>query len=402
MQDPPVHQPPKAPVRFFTCTTVTDKAWPKTSAGQSHWYLAQDRQAQLRHVFNVVPGQLEATIAEQWQQGVQDMRAGRISGLVWVHPDLVVDDFLAARRLQAYWAGSDQAARSMGIVQHEDQVILRALSVSAPTEPLEVRDIREQLALSFHRQPLHPGRTTGTMPPMLVVTATREAPDVFYKSTALGRSIRQLRQAGADIRVNAACNNRRPLGEVYNRAVSESFAQHLVVFAHDDLQLNDHHLPMRLAQALQRYDLVGVAGCTQRHPGQPTWFCAQHLGQWSAAEQLMGAVAHDTTQHKTASRKVRNVSHYGPGGTAALLDGLLIAVRGQTWLDSGLRFDPALAFHFYDLDLCRSAEQKGLRMGVEPLAVTHLSGGAFRSPGWQAAYEHYLQKWGESAPKNRP
>jgi hypothetical protein len=162
MQDQPHHQPPKAPVRFFTCTSVTDKAWPQTSAGQSHWYLAQDRQAQLRQVFNVVPGQLDATIAEQWQQGVQDMRAGRISGLVWVHPDLVVDDFLAARRLQAYWAGSDQAARSMGIVQHEDQVILRALSARAPTEPLEVRDIREQLALSFHRQPLHPGRTTGT------------------------------------------------------------------------------------------------------------------------------------------------------------------------------------------------------------------------------------------------
>lgn len=402
MRDRSIHQSSKSPVRFMTCTSASDKAWSQTPAGQSHWYLAQDSQVQLRHVFDVLPEQLDAVMAQQQQQGLQDIHAGHISGLVWVHSEVVIHDFLAARRLQAYWARSSVAAQRLGIVQHEGRVLLRAVSASAKTLPEQGDDIRAQLALSLHQQPLSPIPPAREVPPMLVVTASRQAPESFYKDTALGRSIGQLRQAGADIRVHAACNNKRPLAEVYNRAVTQAFAHHLVVFAHDDLQLNDHHLPHRLALALDQYDLVGVAGCVQRHPGQPTWFCAQHLGQWSPAEQLLGTVAHDTTQHKTAQRKIRHVSHYGPGGHAQLLDGLLLAVRGQTWLDSGLRFDPELAFHFYDLDLCRSAEQKGLRMGVEPLAVTHLSGGAFRSPDWQTAYAHYLNKWGECAPSSPP
>lgn len=383
----------RAPVRFLTCTTANQKSWQKSQAGRSRWYLAQDPCADVVNVCDVLPAQLEAVTRAHWQQGMLDMQAGQVSGLVWLHPDVSVDDFLAARRLQAYWSGFAPGDLPLGVARHAGEVVFRAMGACAETN--RETDISEHLALSFQNRPLRCEHSAEPNPPLLVVTASREPPESFYSRTALGRSVRRLRIAGANIRVHAACNNHRPLGEVYNRAVTDRFAQHIVVFTHDDLHLNDHHLPRRLERALEKNDLVGVAGCTQRHPAQPTWFCAQRLGQWSPSEQLLGSVAHDTTQRPSASRQLRNVSHYGPAGQAKLLDGVLIAMRGQTWLDSQLRFDPALAFHFYDLDLCRSAEHKGLRMGVEPLAVTHLSGGAFRTPDWEKAYSDYLKKWGE-------
>ena len=49
----------------------------------------------------------------------------------------------------------------------------------------------------------------------------------------------------------------------------------------------------------------------------------------------------------------------------------------------GALFDPALRFHLYDLDFCRTAHTKGLSVGTWPLAVTHQSGGAFGGPEWE-------------------
>jgi hypothetical protein len=68
-------------------------------------------------------------------------------------------------------------------------------------------------------------------------------------------------------------------------------------------------------------------------------------------------------------------------------------------LDSGVRFDAALGFHFYDLDFCRTATQAGLRLGVWPIAMTHFSIGGYESDAWSATYQHYLAKWGEEAPQ---
>ena len=93
------------------------------------------------------------------------------------------------------------------------------------------------------------------------------------------------------------------------------------------------------------------------------------------------------------------VSYYGPSPRPVrLLDGLFLAARAGTLQRSGVRFDPALGFHFYDLDFCRAAEAAGLSLGTWPIALTHASTGAsIRSPAWAQAAALYQRKWQEPA-----
>ena len=76
------------------------------------------------------------------------------------------------------------------------------------------------------------------------------------------------------------------------------------------------------------------------------------------------------------------------------MDGLLLAVDSQVLKKAGLRFDERFSFHFYDLDFCRQAEIKHLKMGTIPLSVVHLSGGNMDQV-WRNTYDEYLKKWGE-------
>jgi GT2 family glycosyltransferase len=73
-----------------------------------------------------------------------------------------------------------------------------------------------------------------------------------------------------------------------------------------------------------------------------------------------------------------------------------MAAKASTLLDAGVRFDPQFAFHFYDMDFCRSAVQAGLRLGTWPNAVTHASGGRFGTPQWKEAAAAYYRKWPKS------
>jgi GT2 family glycosyltransferase len=90
------------------------------------------------------------------------------------------------------------------------------------------------------------------------------------------------------------------------------------------------------------------------------------------------------------------VSYFGPSGVECkLLDGLMLVADSTRLVEAGVRFDEQFDFHFYDMDFCRQAELKGLRMGTWPISVVHESAGAFNTPPWRAGYERYLRKYGE-------
>jgi GT2 family glycosyltransferase len=75
------------------------------------------------------------------------------------------------------------------------------------------------------------------------------------------------------------------------------------------------------------------------------------------------------------------------------MDGLLIACASATLLNHGITFDERFDFDFYDLDFCRQAELKGLRLGTWSISVLHASDGKFGSAAWRASYAAYLDKW---------
>ncbi len=57
--------------------------------------------------------------------------------------------------------------------------------------------------------------------------------------------------------------------------------------------------------------------------------------------------------------------------------------RGGRLERSGVRFDPRFAFHYYDLDVCRSARRAGLSLGTWPLPLVHASGGEPWGKTWR-------------------
>jgi GT2 family glycosyltransferase len=210
----------------------------------------------------------------------------------------------------------------------------------------------------------------------------------FWEKSALGLSLRRLKR---DTRLVArvAFENTRGLPEIYNARIDAADAQDLLVFVHDDVWIDDYFLAERVIEGLQAYDVIGVAGNRRRLPGQPAWAFVDAKFTWDEKVQLSGAVAHGRNPFGA-------ISFFGPApADCELLDGVLLAARRSKLTAAGLRFDPRFEFHFYDMDFCRSARAKGLRLGTWPICVTHQSGGAFGSEAWREKFDKYLAKWND-------
>ena len=77
-----------------------------------------------------------------------------------------------------------------------------------------------------------------------------------------------------------------------------------------------------------------------------------------------------------------------------MIDGLFIAVKGEVFENTPIRFDPQFDFHFYDLDLCLQAYQQKLIVGTYPIWVTHHSIGDWRQDEkWHNKEKDFLNKW---------
>ena len=220
------------------------------------------------------------------------------------------------------------------------------------------------------------------------VTATRMTQAEFSARAPLCVSLAVAAQRGGlELQVHA--ENSTPLPLLYNAAIEAAAPEDLLVFAHDDLWVDDWLIAERLADALGRFDVVGVAGTRRRLPRQSSWWWNEQT-QARDHPHLSGWVGHGRRSNPL-------VNIYGPmPAEVKLLDGVLLAARARTLQARGVRFDPSFAFDFYDLDFCRQCEAAGLRLGTWPIAVTHESiGQGVNSPAWQAAREAYLAKWGE-------
>lgn len=186
--------------------------------------------------------------------------------------------------------------------------------------------------------------------------------------------------------------NKSGLSTIYNQEIDKAKDNPaMLVFAHDDIYLTDFYWPNRLIEGLKQFDVLGVAGNKNWTPGQPSWaFKEIKDGKliWDDKQNLSGNVAHGE------SFPPKNISKYGPTGQAVeVLDGVILAAYSQRLIDNHIRFDPKFLFHFYDLDFCRTARKKHLKLGTWPLSIIHQSGGNFASFSWQEAYQIFLAKW---------
>lgn len=220
-----------------------------------------------------------------------------------------------------------------------------------------------------------------------IISATRHTEDRFWNESLLGRSLKSFTAYRFVPRIDF--ENAQGLSTCYNRALAQCAGDDIAVFVHDDVLFADLYWIDHLLAGLNRFHIVGVAGTSRRVPGQVKWFWGDHPVYQEDATPLSGYIGN-------GEGLPCKVSAFGPVGRACqLLDGVFLAARKQTLTAAGISFDERFAFHFYDLDLCRQAEAKGLKMGTVALSLVHRSEGDFASDAWTAASEAYLAKWGD-------
>jgi GT2 family glycosyltransferase len=227
------------------------------------------------------------------------------------------------------------------------------------------------------------------MKPVRLVCGTRLTEAQFVSDSALGRSLKLYNHQPPQ-QLLLFDDNKAGLSTIYNRAIEHAKDNPaILVFIHDDVSLCDFFWVERIHEAMERFDIAGLAGNTRRMPRQPAWAFSPDL-KWDRPEFLSGVVGHGN------GFPCDIVSRFGPSGLECkLLDGLMLIVDSERLIESGVRFDEQFDFHFYDVDFCRQAELKSLKMGTWPISVVHESGGAFGSAAWRAGYERYLRKYGE-------
>jgi GT2 family glycosyltransferase len=231
-----------------------------------------------------------------------------------------------------------------------------------------------------------------------IISATPEDADTFNRKCKLGLSLPRLNY---DPRIvpTIAFRNSHGLPTVYNRAIHESEQDDVLLFAHDDIFIDDFNLFVRLQDALQAFDVIGLAGNVSpdsRHVSWIFWQDTCNKRNYYDQRLLSGVVAH-------AEPNGLVVCGYGlTPRQCVLLDGCFLAARAQTLRKHGVFFDEQFKFHFYDLDFCMTCRLRGLRLGTWPIAVTHASVGSYGSADWQAALKIYRQKWQNDPDRREP
>jgi glycosyltransferase involved in cell wall biosynthesis len=222
-----------------------------------------------------------------------------------------------------------------------------------------------------------------------IVSATRMTENQFWSNSALGLSLERFRYDNR-LSVNIAFENRKGLPDVFNAQILKKTGPDILVFIHDDIWINDYFIADRVLDGLSSYDVIGVAGNRRRLKNQPTWAFKSFIdggGTWDDKEQLSGSVAGGKTPFG-------RLSYFGPApAECELLDGIFLATKKSTLVNHSVLFDPKFDFHFYDMDFCRSARAKNLRLGTWPISLTHQSGGAFNSQNWNTKFQLYCEKW---------
>lgn len=219
------------------------------------------------------------------------------------------------------------------------------------------------------------------------VVATRVSSEEFYISTATGRSLKLYEGLGFELDLYDSNTNGLPF--VYNQSIEKSKDDPaILVFVHDDVYFLDFWWIKKIRDSLENFDIIGVVGNTRRSSNQPTWCHKDHDFNYDNG-YMSGAIANG----KNFPPDMLCV--YGPSPLAVkLIDGVFIACNSETLLIKDVRFDTLFDFHYYDLDFCRQAEQKGLTIGTVEISLMHESGGT-DSIDWQTSMKRYFDKWND-------
>ena len=222
---------------------------------------------------------------------------------------------------------------------------------------------------------------------IIFVSSTRYGLIKFYRDTPLGQFLTPAMHAEIEL-----SNTHYGLSMIYNDTICRVLPQtndgDIFLFLHDDVSIQDSDLEGKLNTALQKFDIVGLAGTSSLVMGNHV------MWHTSPKEDHSGAVAHPYGVGQIAMKS------FGPMPRRCVaIDGLFMAIRAGTLRKHRkVRFDDQFDFYYYDLDFCLTAHKASLTIGTWPIWVVHQSPGlrSWDNPTWQAARDKFLAKWGET------
>lgn len=209
------------------------------------------------------------------------------------------------------------------------------------------------------------------------------------------------------IDLNVVFENKRGLSSVYNGYIEDEKtrtagdgAHDFLVFVHDDIWIGDVFLFEKIISASKYFDVIGVCG----GKGWESYGDGNLPIIWTHASRgkgLSGFMAHaaDESQSRVKHEITYNgrsifSTNYGNSPSRTLtLDGCFICFTRNA-VKSGLTFDEAFKFHFYDMDVCFSAFLKNIKVGTAPVLLTHESlGESVSQPQFMESQKMFMKKW---------
>jgi hypothetical protein len=154
-------------------------------------------------------------------------------------------------------------------------------------------------------------------------------------------------------------DNKKGLSEVYNSYITEEYKNNILVFMHDDIEINDLFLIEKLNES--PYVVTGLAGSKTCDLSKDK--LAWHL--CCKKEDMMGEVAHKKNNFIWTSV-------FGPTiGRVLIIDGLFISINVEEILKTNARFNEKFKFHHYDMAFCLNCNKQKVKVGVLPITVVH-------------------------------
>lgn len=169
----------------------------------------------------------------------------------------------------------------------------------------------------------------------------------------------------AEVSHQGVYNNTQSLPIVYNSYINNK--DNVIVLAHDDVYIRDPKWIEKLNSALEKYDVIGLAGASNAKIAEP---CLWHI--MCPKETHRGRVSHVNDGGKGTF-----VTNFGSHGRVLILDGLFLAFKSKKIFDAGAKFDESnpAKFHFYDIDFSLACNAKKLKLGTADIDVVHNSHG---------------------------
>lgn len=158
------------------------------------------------------------------------------------------------------------------------------------------------------------------------------------------------------------------LAEGYNRGMAQATGD-ILIFSHDDILILDPDFAGKIAERMQRHDILGFAGTSKLITA--TWFGA---GQ----PYIHGAICHAKRNRPDLTLNVYGAAAWPVVGDIQAIDGCCIIARRQVAQAIGFDAETFDGFHLYDLDFSFTAHLAGYRLGVCcDIPLLHESAGNF-------------------------